>query len=286
MSLSKQAYQSLEDVVGPEYISTEPAITQAYSYMWNVDVFCPQRCRPEAVVLPKNTDEVQAVIQLANKYRFPFIPVGTMLLPTAIPTKPDTVIIDPKRMNKILEIDEKNMYAKVEPYVTYTQLQAETMKKGLTLVTPWCGSQVSVIANNLFQGAGGTNHKHGFNRGILGVEWILPNGEILKPGSAGMPGGKWFWGEGPGLNLKGLLRADTGHGGGMGMVTKMAVKLHPWPGPRVFPCVGTSPDLKCEFPEERLNYILLNILPMKSLSMPCMRLVRQRSVGHYTKFLR
>jgi glycolate oxidase len=253
MSLQKHVYKEIEDVVGPENVSDDNVITHAYSYMWLIDTFAPNRCRPGAVVLPGSTEEVQAVIRIANRYKIPFIPIGTMLLPTCIPTQPHTLIIDPKRMNRILEIDEKNMFAVVEPYVTYMQLQAETMKAGLTLVTPRAGSQVSVLANNLFQGMGGTSHKHGYNRGILGVEWVLPNGEILKLGSAGFPGAGWFWGNGPGLNLRGLLRGECGNAGGLGMVTKMGVKLHPLPCPRTFPCHGTTPHLKAEFPPERFK---------------------------------
>jgi len=100
---------------------------------------------------------------------------------------------------------------------------------------------------------GGTSHKHGYNRGILGVEWVLPTGEILKLGSAGFPGAGWFWGNGPGLNLRGLLRAENGTLGGLGMVTKMGIKLHPLPCPATFPCHGTSPHIKAEFPPERFK---------------------------------
>jgi len=253
MSLPNDACKALENVLGAEYISDDPAMTQAYSYMWNVDIHCPQRCRPEAIVLPGSTEEVQDIIRIANRFKFQYIPTGTMLLATTIPTQANTIIIDPKRMNRIIEIDVKNMYAVIEPYVTYTQLHAEAIKRGLTIQTPGAGSQVSVLANQLFQGIAGTTHRHGYNRSILAAEWVLPGGEVLRLGSLGMSGSKWFWGDGPGINLKGLIRADCGHCGGLGMVTKIAVKLHPWSGPRTFPCAGTSPLLEAEFPPERFK---------------------------------
>lgn len=253
MSLPKHVFRAIEDLVGPENVSEDIVITHTYCYMWLVDTFVPNRCKPEAVILPGSTEDIQAIIKIADRYKIRFIPIGTMLLPPCIPTQPQTIIIDPKRMNKILEIDEKNMFAVVELYVTYTQLQAETMKVGLTMVTPRAGSQVSVIANNLLQGMGGLSYKFGYNRGILGVEWILPDGEILRLGSAGFPGAGWFWGNGPGLNLRGLLRGENGTLGGMGMVTKMGVKLHPLPCPPTFPCYGTSPHLKSEFPSDRFK---------------------------------
>jgi glycolate oxidase len=174
-------------------------------------------------------------------------------MPTSIPVRPDTVIIDPKRMNRIIELDEKNMYVVVEPYITYAQLQAEVHQVGLTITSPEAGSQVSVLANNLLAGMGGTGHKFSYNRGILACTWVLPNGDVLKIGSQGNPQGGWFWGDCAGLNLKGLLRADSGHCGGFGMVTTMAVKLFPYPGPKEFPEKGLSPNFSVDLPKDRFK---------------------------------
>ena len=146
------------------------------------------RYRPAAVVLPRSTQDVQTIIKIANRYKFNYIPVGTNLLPPTIPARADTIIIDPKRMDSIVEIDTQNMYAVVEPYVTYAQLQAEAMKHGLTITVAEAGAQVSVVANNMFQGMGGTGHKFGYNRGVLGCDWVLPNGDLLHIGSRGNAG--------------------------------------------------------------------------------------------------
>ncbi len=268
MSLPKGAYEALENVLGKENINDDPALTSAYSYMWLLHATHAQsgRYRPAAIVLPESTEEVQAIIRIANKYNFPYIPVGTNLLPPTIPVRPDTIIIDPKRMDKIIELDEKNMYAIVEPFVTYAQLQAEGHKVGLSITTPEAGSQVSVMANNLFQGMGGMGHKYGFNRGILACDWVLPDGELLKMGSSGNPNAEFFWGDCAGLNLKGLIRADTGHCGGLGMVTKMAVKLFPYPGPRVFPVKGANPDFSVDFPKDRFKINLVKFKTKKELA--------------------
>lgn len=268
MSLPKGAYQALEDALGAENISDDPAITTSYSYMWLLHSTHAQsgRYRPAAVALPESTEDIQTIIRIANRYGFNYIPVGTNLLPPTIPVRPDTVIIDPKRMGRILEIDEKNMYAVVEPYVSYSQLQGETHKIGLTLTTPEAGSQVSVLANNMFQGMGGTGHKFGFNRGILGLDWILPTGDLLQIGSRGVNGGGYFWGDCAGLNLKGLVRADTGHCGGLGMVTTMAVKLFPYPGPRIYPCTGANPNLSVAFPEDRFKIFMTKFKTKQKLA--------------------
>jgi len=267
MSLPRGAYQALEDALGAQYVCDEPAVTSAYSYMWLIysTHAGSGRYRPAAVALPGSTEDVQTIIKIANRYKFNYIPVGTNLLPPTIPVRPDTIIIDPKRMDKIIEIDQKNMYAVVQPYVTYAQLQAEVMKMGMTITVAEAGSQVSVLANNMFQGMGGTGHKFGYNRGVLGCDWILPNGDLLHLGSRGNAQGDWFWGDCAGMNLKGLLRGDSGHCGGLGMVTSMAVKLFPYPGPPVFPVKGKNPNFTAEFSHDRFKLNLIKFPDRKKL---------------------
>ena len=190
MSFPIGAYVALADALGAENICDDPAVTSGYSYMWLIYSTHAQsgRYRPAAVVLPRSTQDVQTIIKIANRYKFNYIPVGTNLLPPTIPARADTIIIDPKRMDSIVEIDTQNMYAVVEPYVTYAQLQAEAMKHGLTITIAEAGAQVSVVANNMFQGMGGTGHKFGYNRGVLGCDWVLPNGDFCISARAAMPG--------------------------------------------------------------------------------------------------
>jgi len=103
----------------------------------------------------------------------------------------------------------------------------------------------------------GTNYRTGYApRNILGVEWVLPNGDILRTGSVANPGAGYYWGEGPGPDARGLLRGLTGHFGALGIVTRMAIKLYPWPGPSVFPTEGVAPEKKCELPPERFKWYL------------------------------
>lgn len=280
MSLPRGAYQALEQALGKENVCDDPSVTAGYSYMWLLYATHAQsgRYRPAAVALPGSTEDIQTIIQIANRYQFNFIPVGTNLLPPTIPTRPDTIVIDPKRMNRVLHIDEKNMYAVVEPYVTYAQLQAETMKRGLTITVCEGGAQCSVVANNLFQGMGGTGHKFGYNRGILGCDWVLPNGELLHIGSRGNASGDWFWGECAGMNLKGLIRADSGHCGGLGMVTTMAVKLFPYPGPKAYPVKGANPDFHVDFPEDLFKVNLIRF-PSREKLIDAMYEIGHEEIG-------
>jgi len=260
----KKIYFELKSVVGPEFVSDDPVICQAYSGGgYGKDLYDEEGRRPACVVLPKDVKEVQAIVKIANKYKVPFIPVSTFYIAYATPTKPNTIIIDLKRMDR-LKIDGKNMYAIVEPYVTYAQLQTEAMKLGLYTTAPLCGAQASVLANHISFGMGQTGHRTGYgNQRILAVEWVLPNGEILRIGSAFIK--EYFWGEGPGPDLRGLLRGYIGHMGGLGVVTKMAVKLFPLPFKGTPEPTGTTPHTTFTLPSDRFRwYILIYPTPEKA----------------------
>ena len=103
--------------------------------------------RPWAVVLPGSTEEVQAVVRLANKYKIKVKPHGTGWYHWAAPIydDKDTLQLDMRRMNDI-EIDEKNGIAIVGPYVIHAQLHAEAIKRGWTCNIIGAGSSCSVVA--------------------------------------------------------------------------------------------------------------------------------------------
>ena len=254
----KMAYQALVDAIGQEYVSNDPAVTQAYTKnFWFESIPKERQFRPAAIVLPGSVEDVQTIIRICNRFECPFVPVSTNLWTTCIPSGPGYVLIDSKRMDRIMKIDEKNMNATIEPYVTYAQLHSEGIKKGLTLGIPMSSSQVSVLANHLFCGITGMNHWTGYqHKNILSVEMVLPDGEILEIGSRGLPNAGNFWGEGPGPDLRGLLRGLWGHMGGMGMVTKMTVKLFPWVGPQILEAKGVSPNREMVIPETMSNYLI------------------------------
>ena len=139
-----------------------------------------------------------------------------------------------RRMDRIVEIDAKNMIAVVEPGVLGATLQAETMKVGLNCHIQGSGCSCSILAgatawlgsgpSNLF---GGTQYEN-----LLGAEWVLPSGEILRTGSLAYDDPTGFCGEGPGPSMRGAIRGMFGNKGSIGTFTKCAVKLYPWPGPK------------------------------------------------------
>ena len=146
-----------------------------------------------------------------------------------------------RRLNRIIEINEKSMYAVVEPYVTCAVLQAEAMKKGFTVHMIGAGCNTSAMPITAHQGTGssGVSTSCG-DRNTLAVEWVTPDGELIKFGSLGAGAG-WFCGDGPGPSLRGLIHGPQGVMGGLGIFTKAALKLYPYFGPLEPELEGVSP---------------------------------------------
>lgn len=224
MALRKDIYSAFEDIVGKENLCDDPAIMPSY-----------HSAKLAAVILPKNTAEVQAVIRLCNRYRLCFHAVSTGWTGVF----PDDIIyIDLRRMNRIIEINEKNMYAVVEPYVISAQLQAELMKRGLHFNIKGAGTNCSAMLRghgHLDQSTGGDDRNH------LAIEWVTPEGEIVNAGSLGSSH-EWFCGDGPGPSLRSIINTAVPPGVTPGVFTKGAVKLYHWPGPAQFPVIGVSPQ--------------------------------------------
>ena len=251
MAISESAYNLMQEVVGGDNISADPTILDVYSFHFLAELqrggtgtkFLNQK--PGAVVLPGSAEEVSKVLAICNRFGLKSKAHSTAFGAWNAHSWEDVVIIDLRRMNRIIEIDNKNMYAVIEPYVTWAQLQAETMKVGLTPSLAGVGCQTSPLANiTCGLGMGPFNISAGFNeRSVLGVEWVLPNAEILKLGSVGAGGG-WFCGDGPGPSLRGILRGEYGNMGGLGVVTKVGIKLFNWAGPTEMPIEGTFPALR------------------------------------------
>jgi hypothetical protein len=261
MPLAKEIYQEFESIVGAEYISDDPSILEAYIYPQMATslhlgpyyrVYTP---RPGAVILPQTTIEVQKIVKLCNKYKLKFKVSSTFWSGMGFIAHPEAIQIDMRRMNKIIEIDRKNCFAVVEPYVTGAILQAEAMKVGLNTHIIGAGSTCSPLASavswagngpdSVFMSFGGDN--------MLGLEWVMPNGEILRTGSLGAGLG-WFCGEGPGPSARGIVRGGLGLKGAMGVFTKVALKLYPWPGPTKLPVEGTIPAYKAALPNNFRAY--------------------------------
>jgi glycolate oxidase len=254
MTLTLEIYRELEDIVGTENITMDPAMISIYALQRpaagagtdKMDRWFPES---EAVVMPVTTKEVQAVVKLCNRRKIRCKPTTTGYGNLNMPGGPGAILLDMRRMNRLLEIDAKNMIALVEPYVSFAQVQAEAMKVGLGCHIIGAGSQTSMLASHT--SVVGNNSQcvsQGHSaRNMFGVEWVLPTGEIINVGAPGCGAG-WFSGDGPGPSLRGVMRGAIGASGALGVFTKCAVHLHPWPGPAVLEVKGVSPYYEAVIP--------------------------------------
>lgn len=274
MVLEKKVYEDFEIALGPENISDDPVITDTYAFNWCVEFLNVLDgkedkdvhgfyYRPEAVVLPSTTEEVQNVVKLCKKYGLKFKAQSTGLGPWNQASMPGVIIVDLRRMNKIIKIDKKNMYAVVESYVSGAQLQAEAMKVGLNCHMPGCGPMGSPLASATSMcGPGFTSASTGFSdRNVLGVEWVLPTGEIMRLGSWGLKDNPdWYSGDGPGPSLRGVMRGFVGAKSGLGIFTKVCTKLYPYPCDTAWNVKGILPNYDFEIPK----YIQYHVISYKT----------------------
>ena len=235
MALTDREYTALEDIVGPENITREPAILDTYDQCWGHKAVFDQKfsTRPAAVLMPGSTGECQAIVKACNRYRILFKPFSTGFEIVAFALAHERgILLDLKRMDRIIEIDVQNMHAVVEPYVNIYRLQREAMKHGLVMGSIGAGPSGGVIAGSCCHFGAGTTmvSTGGLGRSVLGVEWVLPTGDVLSMGTAESEMG-WFTADGPGPSLRGVLRGRSGSNGGSGIITKASVKLYPWYGP-------------------------------------------------------
>jgi hypothetical protein len=263
MEIPREAYQAIEDVVGKDNLTDDPAFLDAYAFQWLAELVRPNRShympRPWAVVMPITTEEVQAVIKVCNKYKIGIKPISTGWYHWAAPLKDDvpTLQFDMRRMNRIVEIDEKNRYAVVEAGVIVAQLQAEVMRRGLNVNVIGAGCSTSIVASACaYFGSGPSTYYMGHNSdNLLGQEWVAPSGEIIRVGSLSSDCG-WFCGEGPGPSVRGMLRGHMGTRGGLGVFTKCAIKLAPWEGPPVLEPQGPPPAYRLPIPDNFRVYTI------------------------------
>ncbi|HSB65712.1 MAG TPA: FAD-binding oxidoreductase, partial [Anaerolineales bacterium] len=263
MTLPTHVYKTLEDIVGARNISEDPALLDSYRYSLAhtaihlgpfYNTFTP---RGAAILMPGSTEEVQAIVKLCNQYKIKYKASSTFWSAQGYPSEEDTIQLDMRRMDRILEIDEKNMLAVIEPGVIGATLQAEAMKFGLNTHIPGSGCSCSPLASaTSYFGSGPGNLYAGcYYENLLGIEWVMPTGDLFKIGSLGSDCG-WFCGEGPGPSMKGIARGLVGSKGSMGVYTKCALKLFAWPGPKTLPVEGTIPAYRVALPENFKAYTI------------------------------
>jgi glycolate oxidase subunit GlcD len=209
--------ERLRQAVGADGVITDPSALLVYES----DGLTAYRARPRAAVLPHDTAEVAAVVRLLGEANVPFVArgAGTGLSGGAVALE-GAVLIGLGRMNRILELDAANRFARVQPGVVNVHLTAAAAPHGLYYAPDPSSQTVCTIGGNVAENAGGPHClKYGATvNHILGLTVVLPDGEIVRLGGAGRDQG--------GLDLLGLF---IGSEGTFGVATEIDVRLVPVP---------------------------------------------------------
>ncbi len=240
MSLSEQVLRELTAVVGVRNISTEDYIMAGNR--GRTPEIPAAHASPEAVLLPSSAEEVAEIVRICLKHGIKYVATVSACIPAAYASGENTVILHLRRMNRILEINERDRYAVIEPGVRHVQLYPEVRKRGLSYTAAAVGPGGSVLVN--FCATGGDHHvQYGTSRPtryLLGVEMVTPEGEILRIGSL-QDGAGWFCPESPGPSLRSIVKGYSGNVGRLGIITKCAVALDQCKGPAEIRREGISP---------------------------------------------
>ncbi|TDL32651.1 FAD-binding protein [Jeotgalibacillus sp. S-D1] len=185
---------------------------------YDCDGFTIHKHLPKAVVFPKNTEEVAEIVKYCAKHHLPFLArgAGTGLSGGAVPLNSE-VVISLVRMKNLISIDLENRRAVVEPGFVNLKLTNSISDKGYYYAPDPSSQYCCTIGGNVAENAGGAHClKYGVTTNhILGLEVVLPDGEVIELGHNGIP-------DAPGYDLLGLL---TGSEGTLGIVTKITVRI-------------------------------------------------------------
>jgi len=204
--------RELERLLGREAVLWRPEDLMLYEY----DGLSSLRA-PDVVVFPRNTEDVVRIVKFAASERLVVVPrgAGTGLSGGSVPWQ-GGILLAFARMKDILEIDLENQRARVQPGVVNLDLSLAVSDAGYYYAPDPSSQKACTLGGNVAENAGGphtllygvtTNH-------VLGLEVVLPNGEVIHTG------GK-FW-DAPGYDLTGVF---VGSEGTLGIVTEITVRL-------------------------------------------------------------
>ncbi|MBI5021203.1 MAG: FAD-binding protein [Ignavibacteriales bacterium] len=216
--LKSSAVKKLRELIGNENILDSMESRTAYSYDSS-----PIAARiPDLILRPNTAEEISKIITLANEEKLSIIPrgSGTGLSGGTVPME-NSIVLLTNHWNRIIEIDEENLSVWVEPGVITAVLQQEVEKYGFIYPPDPGSSSISTLGGNVAENAGGLRGlKYGVTKNyVLGLEVVLPTGEILRTGGKSVK-------DVAGYNLKDIL---VGSEGTLGIFTKILLKIVPKP---------------------------------------------------------
>ena len=268
--LTKTVKDELERIVGSANASFSKEELLCYAYDATNDLHMP-----DGVVFPGTPEEISLILKMANSEGFPVIPrgAGTGFTGGSVPVE-GGVVLSTERMNKVIEIDSANLIAVVEPGVVTWELNQEVAEVGLFYPPDPTSLKFSTIGGNIAECAGGPRAiKYGVTRDyVLGLEVVLPTGEIINTGVRTMKGVVGY----------DLTRLIVGSEGTLGVVTKATLRLLPAPASvvtlmAVFDGVKAAAGAVAAIIEARMIPSALEI--MDSASVKCVQEYSENLAG-------
>lgn len=218
----EHVYQALCDIVGKEYVSNQ----QEELYIYARDPGTMKPSSPDFVVMPATAEEVQRIVILANQQKIAVVPMGGGLVLSGL-TIPQQggIVLDLKRLNKIIEVNTLSRYVIVEAGVSHGHLQSYLKRNHPRLrhSMPDSPPIATVGGNVCIHGSGHLSQVYGFHSDMVnGMEVVMPTGEICKIGSCSAT--PYWFARAPLPDLAGLF---LGWFGTTGVATKISLKLFP-----------------------------------------------------------
>ncbi|WP_321779217.1 FAD-linked oxidase C-terminal domain-containing protein [Sulfurimonas sp.] len=205
-------------IVSSENIYIDKAHLIAYSYDATREHF-----EPDAVIFPRNEEDISAILKHCNEKRIVIVPrgAGSGFTGGALPSSGGIVLAFEKHMNKILEIDMKNMVAIVQPGVINMDLQKAVEEVGLFYPPDPASQDYSTIGGNVSENAGGMRAaKYGITKDyVMATRAVLPNGDVIKAGKRTIK-------DVAGYNISGILIASEGT---LAVLSEITLRLIPKP---------------------------------------------------------
>jgi FAD/FMN-containing dehydrogenase len=181
--------KKLAAIVGADNVSHDAATLEAYSG----DMSFTNTLRPACVIKPRNAEEIQKVVNLANETRTPLVPVSSgppHFRGDTVPGSGGAVIVDLSGMNKIIRVDRAHRVAMVEPGVTFGELIAAAEKENLRLNMPLLPRSSKTVVGSMLEREPVVMPKYQWDISdpLACVEVVFGNGEVFRTGQAAGPG--------------------------------------------------------------------------------------------------
>lgn len=213
MTLPGPVYSALEKIVGKDQITEEKEELQCYSYDASGISYLP-----DCVIFPESEAQISDILKTASRNKIVVIPrgAGSGMTGGAIPVH-GGIVLNLTRMNRIIEVDRNNFFAKVQPGVVVQTLHEHVESSGLFYPPDPASSAVCTIGGNIAECAGGPRAvKYGVTRDyVIGLRAVLPSGEVIATGVKTAKGVAGY----------DLTRLIVGSEGTLAVVTEVTLRL-------------------------------------------------------------